>query len=131
MQLFGLVNEFLSENDGAHRWNLIIQRYPVIPLASNSGLLGWIDQCNTFHTLIKDYREKVGILFDIEYHHMKTRAVHYEQLLLINKIQVLRKNLESLMTVLEAFVHDPIINWRLLEPILSTTVNSMIEQSEL
>lgn len=30
-------------------------------------------------------------------------------------MEVLRKNRDSLMAVLEAFVHDPLLNWRLLE----------------
>ena len=29
-------------------------------------------------------------------------------------MSVLRKNKESLMAVLEAFVHDPLINWRIM-----------------
>jgi FKBP12-rapamycin complex-associated protein len=37
---------------------------------------------------------------------------------LVNRIsqRVLRDNKESLMAVLEAFVYDPLINWRLLAP---------------
>jgi serine/threonine-protein kinase mTOR len=31
-----------------------------------------------------------------------------------NVMRVLRENKDSLMAVLEAFVHDPLINWRLL-----------------
>src|SRR5690242_15103175 len=31
-------------------------------------------------------------------------------------MMVLRQNKESLMAVLEAFVYDPLINWRLLQP---------------
>lgn len=31
-------------------------------------------------------------------------------------MNVLRHNKESLMAVLEAFVYDPLINWRLLTP---------------
>jgi phosphatidylinositol kinase/protein kinase (PI-3 family) len=34
-------------------------------------------------------------------------------------MHVLRDNKESLMAMLEAFVHDPLINWRLLD--LTTT----------
>ena len=30
-------------------------------------------------------------------------------------MSVLRENKESLMAVLEAFVYDPLINWRLLQ----------------
>jgi FKBP12-rapamycin complex-associated protein len=88
MQLFGLVNEFLSANDETRRRNFIIQRYPVIPLAPNNGLLGWVDQCDTFHVLIKEYREKAGIIFDAEVRHMLDKAPNYEQLPLINKIEV-------------------------------------------
>jgi len=31
-------------------------------------------------------------------------------------MRVLRENRESVMAVLEAFVYDPLINWRLLQP---------------
>ena len=31
-------------------------------------------------------------------------------------MKVLRENKESLMAVLEAFVYDPLINWRLMQP---------------
>eukprot|EP00834_Sanchytrium_tribonematis_P001876 NODE_49_length_31687_cov_0.791123.p18 type:complete len:160 gc:universal NODE_49_length_31687_cov_0.791123:8748-8269(-) len=33
-----------------------------------------------------------------------------------NVIQVLRKNKDSMLAVLEAFVYDPLINWRLMAP---------------
>jgi len=33
-----------------------------------------------------------------------------------NVMRVLRENKESVMAVLEAFVYDPLINWRLLQP---------------
>lgn len=33
----------------------------------------------------------------------------------VHVMEVLRKNRDSLMAVLEAFVHDPLLNWRLLE----------------
>ncbi len=32
-----------------------------------------------------------------------------------NVMRVLRENKDSVMAVLEAFVHDPLINWRLLK----------------
>ncbi len=31
-----------------------------------------------------------------------------------NVVRVLRENKDSVMAMLEAFVHDPLINWRLL-----------------
>ena len=33
----------------------------------------------------------------------------------VNVMEVLRQNKDSLMAVLEAFVHDPLLNWRLLD----------------
>ena len=33
----------------------------------------------------------------------------------VNVMRVLRKNRDSLMAILEAFVHDPLINWRLVD----------------
>jgi FKBP12-rapamycin complex-associated protein len=30
-------------------------------------------------------------------------------------LQVLRRNKDSLMAVLEAFVYDPLLNWRLID----------------
>ena len=35
-------------------------------------------------------------------------------------MKVLRENKESLMAVLEAFVYDPLINWRLMQPDVDT-----------
>ncbi|UJR25716.1 hypothetical protein I4U23_007067 [Adineta vaga] len=88
MQLFGLVNEFLSANDETRRRNFIIQRYPVIPLAPNNGLLGWVAQCDTFHALIKEHREKARIMLNAEHRYMQGKAPHYDQLPLINKVEV-------------------------------------------
>ena len=88
MQLFGLVNEFLSANDETRRRNFIIQRYPVIPLAPNNGLLGWVAQCDTFHALIKEHRDKARIPLNAEHRHMQAKAPHYDQLPLINKVEV-------------------------------------------
>lgn len=47
--------------------NFNLQRYAVIPLSTNSGLIGWVPHCDTLHTLIRDYREKKKILLNIEH----------------------------------------------------------------
>lgn len=47
--------------------SLSIQRYAVIPLSTNSGLIGWVPHCDTLHALIRDYREKKKILLNIEH----------------------------------------------------------------
>lgn len=60
-----------------------IQRYAVIPLSTNSGLLGWVPHCDTLHTLIRDYREKKKILLNIEHRIMLrvnlfTKIINFE-----------------------------------------------------
>ena len=44
-----------------------ITRYSVIPLSTNSGLLGWVPHTDTLHSLIRDYRERKKILLNIEH----------------------------------------------------------------
>ena len=44
-----------------------IQRFSVIPLSTNSGLIGWVPHTDTLHSLIRDYREKKKILLNIEH----------------------------------------------------------------
>ncbi|CAF1426499.1 unnamed protein product, partial [Rotaria sordida] len=95
MQLFGLVNEFLLTNDETRRRNFTIQCYPVIPLAPNNGLLGWIAQCDTIHTLIKEHREKACIPFGIEYTYAREKAPHYDRLPLLNKVEIFQNVLNS------------------------------------
>ena len=54
-------NQSISLSFLAHttlRRNLAIQRFSVVPLSTNSGLIGWVPNCDTLHTLIRDYREK-------------------------------------------------------------------------
>lgn len=44
-----------------------ILRYSVIPLSTNSGLIGWVPDCDTLHALIREYRDKKKILLNIEH----------------------------------------------------------------
>lgn len=52
MQLFGLVNTLLQHEPDTFRRNLTIQRYAVIPLSTNSGLIGWVPHCDTLVRII-------------------------------------------------------------------------------
>ena len=56
-----------------------IQRYAVIPLSTNSGLLGWVPHSDTLHTLIRDYREKKKILLNIEHRIMQRVSLLREE----------------------------------------------------
>jgi FKBP12-rapamycin complex-associated protein len=67
MQIFGLVNNLLLKNHETARRDLAIQRYSVIPLSQNSGLLQWLLNCDTLHALIREYREKKKLLLNLEH----------------------------------------------------------------
>lgn len=53
MQLFGLVNNMLAADSTTAERDLSIARYAVIPLSPNSGLIGWVPNCDTLHALIR------------------------------------------------------------------------------
>ena len=67
MQLFSLVNTLLSVDTDSFKRRLHIQRYAVIPLAPNAGLMGWVKDSDTLHVLVRDYRDSRKVLLNIEY----------------------------------------------------------------
>lgn len=95
MQLFGLVNTLLLNDPDTFRRNLTIQRYAVIPLSTNSGLIGWVPHCDTLHTLIRDYREKRKTVLNIEHRVMLRMAPDYDHLNLMQKVEVFEYALEK------------------------------------
>ncbi|KAG6820409.1 hypothetical protein H0H93_000916 [Arthromyces matolae] len=104
MQLFGLVNTLLSVDADSFKRRLHIQRFPVIPLAPNAGLLGWVQGSDTLHVLIRDYRDSRKVLLNIEYRLMLQEikidseaqmAPDYESLTLLQKIEVFEYALEN------------------------------------
>ncbi|GMM35211.1 phosphatidylinositol kinase-related protein kinase [Saccharomycopsis crataegensis] len=66
MQLFGLVNKLLDNDPECFSRHLSLEPYPTIPLSPKSGLLGWVPNSDTFHTLISQNRNFKGITKDIE-----------------------------------------------------------------
>ncbi|KAI3638087.1 hypothetical protein MIR68_003698 [Amoeboaphelidium protococcarum] len=95
MQLFGLVNTLLMTDPETYKRHLAIQRYPVIPLSPNSGLIGWVPNCDTLHSLIRDYREGRKVLLNIEHRLMLQMAPDYDNLSLMQKIEVFQYALEQ------------------------------------
>ncbi|KAF7308485.1 Serine/threonine-protein kinase TOR [Mycena chlorophos] len=88
MQLFSLVNTLLSIDTQSFQRRLHIQRYPVIPIAPNAGLLGWVQGNDTLHVLIRDYREARKVVLNIEYRMILQMAPDYENLTLLQKVEV-------------------------------------------
>ncbi|KAL8715140.1 MAG: hypothetical protein Q9220_001097 [cf. Caloplaca sp. 1 TL-2023] len=88
MQLFGLVNTLLNNDSESFKRHLNIQPFPAIPLSQSSGLLGWVPNSDTLHNLIKDYRENRRILLNIEHRIMLQMAPDYDNLTLMQKVEV-------------------------------------------
>ncbi|KAI9292042.1 hypothetical protein K502DRAFT_104842, partial [Neoconidiobolus thromboides FSU 785] len=91
----GLVNTLLSSDSETFKRRLSIERYPVIPLSPNSGLIGWLPHCDTLHSLIGDYRESRKILLDIEHRLMLQMAPDYDNLALLQKVEVFEFALDN------------------------------------
>ncbi|KAM7221779.1 phosphatidylinositol 3-kinase tor2 [Rhypophila decipiens] len=88
MQLFGLCNTLLANDSECYKRHLNIQRYPAIPLSHSSGLLGWVPNSDTVHQLIREYRESRKILLNIEHRIMLQMAPDYDNLTLMQKVEV-------------------------------------------
>ena len=58
----GLVNQLLADDRDTNKQNLGIERYAVIPLSNNVGIVGWVPNCDTLYQLIKEFREKVILI---------------------------------------------------------------------
>ncbi|KAF7362629.1 Serine/threonine-protein kinase TOR [Mycena venus] len=95
MQLFSLVNTLLSVDTNSFRRQLHIQRYHVIPLAPNVGLIGIVQETDTLHELVRDYRHSIKLLLNIEYRLMLQMAPDYENLPLLQKIEVFEYAMEN------------------------------------
>ncbi|CAF0752879.1 unnamed protein product [Brachionus calyciflorus] len=95
MQIFGLVNNLLLKNNETARRDLAIQRYSVIPLSQNSGLLEWLLNCDTLHSLIREYREKKKISLNLEHKIIMRYAPDYDHLTQIQKVQIFEMAIES------------------------------------
>ncbi|KAJ2658570.1 phosphatidylinositol kinase- protein kinase tor1 [Coemansia sp. RSA 1199] len=60
MQLFGLINSLLSKDSETARRSLAIERFPVVPLSSNSGLIGFYSNSNSLNDIVTENRKAVN-----------------------------------------------------------------------
>ena len=67
MQLFDLVNIILAKNNSMCNKKLFIDTYTVFPISHNSGIIGWVRNCDTLHQLIKEQRMKTNTISSIEH----------------------------------------------------------------
>lgn len=95
MQLFGLVNTLLVNDPECFKRHLDIQQYLAIPLSPRVGLLSWVPNSDTFHVLIREYRESRKILLNIEHRIMLQMAPDYDSLTLLQKVEVFTGALDN------------------------------------
>lgn len=95
MQLFGLVNTLLANDTECFKRHLDIQQFGAIPLSPKVGLLVWVPNSDTFHVLIREYRESRKILLNIEHRIMLQMAPDYDSLTLLQKIEVFTGALDN------------------------------------
>uniref|UniRef100_A0A5K3EUT4 Serine/threonine-protein kinase TOR n=5 Tax=Mesocestoides corti TaxID=53468 RepID=A0A5K3EUT4_MESCO len=94
MQFFGLINTLLMTNPETLRRNLTIQRFSIIPLSTNTGLIGWVPNSDTLHSLIREYRDKTDITLNQEHREMLHLAPDFDRLNLSQKTEVFEAGLK-------------------------------------
>ncbi|KAJ1971618.1 phosphatidylinositol kinase- protein kinase tor1, partial [Dimargaris xerosporica] len=95
MQLFELVNSLLFQDTETFKRHLDIERYPVVPLSPNTGLIGWVNDSDTFHTLIKEFRDMRKTTLGIEHRIMTAIAPNYDHMPLLPKVEVFEATLNQ------------------------------------
>lgn len=88
MQLFGLINVCLENDRWTRGRGLSIVRYSVLPLSNNSGVIGWVENCDTLNALVKQYREARDVKMSVEHKLLLTKAPCYEKLSVIQKVDI-------------------------------------------
>ena len=95
MQLFELVNTLLSNDPDTKDKNLFIKRFPVIPLSHNTGIIGWVPNCDTLHQLIKEHRTSNKITVNIEHRLMYTTYPKFDTATFMTKLEIFKNALKN------------------------------------
>lgn len=64
-------------------------------LCASAGLIGWVPNTDTLHALIREYRDARKIPLNVEHRLMLGMAPDYENLTVIQKVEVFEHALES------------------------------------
>lgn len=65
------------------------------PINKFTGVIGWVENCDTVNQLIKQYRELKGLRLNIESKLLASKCQHYHKLPLINKVEIFLQVLEE------------------------------------
>lgn len=95
MQLFGLVNTLLANDQETGRRDFSIRRYAVTPLSHTAGVVGWVPNCDTLHALVRSNREAKRVLLNIEHRLILQMAPMFDHLAPLQKLEAFRHALDS------------------------------------
>ena len=95
MQLFGLINSLLSIDVDTCDKNLFIRRFPVIALSNNTGILGWVPNCDTLSSLIKEYREINDIQKDLEQRMILWKNPRFDSSTFLTKLEIFNYTMKN------------------------------------
>ena len=62
-----------------------------MPLSNNSGVIGWVENCDTFNQLVKQYRDLKDVKLGLEGKLLQTKSLNYDKLPLINKVEIFKQ----------------------------------------
>lgn len=100
MQLLNLVNNLLKKDEETEKRDLRIITFAVIPLSTNTGILEWVQGCDTLQDLIQTYRKQNNIQPYGELQLCRDmggddRGLMYQNFPLANKLEVFRHVMEN------------------------------------
>lgn len=90
MQFLTLVNDLLINNVSIDTASLKIRTFNVLPISVNTGLISWLNDCETLSQAIKGYRELFNIFSDSERRLINSYFHNYDILSKIRKVEIYR-----------------------------------------
>jgi FKBP12-rapamycin complex-associated protein len=95
MQLFNLVNTILENETTIKNKNLYINTFSVLPLSHSTGIIGWVQNCDTLHQLIKEKREMSHFIQNNENNKLHKIYPKYESAKFMNKVEIFKDKLKD------------------------------------
>jgi FKBP12-rapamycin complex-associated protein len=90
MQLLGLLNDLFKAGTVGPRNELKIGTFSVVPLSYESGLISWVENCDTVFELIREHRQRVRLNVNFEKMLYSQFVEIYNQLSKTKKLEVYR-----------------------------------------
>ena len=93
MQLFDLVNIILAKDNSTANKKLFIDTYTIFPISHNGGIIGWVQNCDTLHQLIKEQRMKANTIPNVENKKIYKSYPKFETGAFLTKVEIFKESL--------------------------------------